>query len=148
MPATLGWTAEIEEALIIPRLVKLLVFRNSADCFCETIPLQGKLSCLVNMLDDTTHGFGIQIGRVGSPTAVGAAWVHRLQFRFDEICKCVRHSYSTRCRRCQVEDRSVIGFPKTALAVASKRSLSTLAFPSHEGVRQFHAPVRRPSQHA
>src|SRR5215831_62576 len=60
-------SAEIEEALIIPRLVKLLVFRNSADCFCETIPLQGKLSCLVNMLDDTTHGFGIQIGALVPP---------------------------------------------------------------------------------
>jgi hypothetical protein len=67
MSRAAGRPAEIEEALIIPRLVKLLVFRNSADCFCETIPLQGKLSCLVNMLDDTTHGFGIQIGALVPP---------------------------------------------------------------------------------
>ena len=67
MSGAAGRSAEIEEALIIPRLVKLLVFRNSADCFCETIPLQGKLSCLVNMLDDTRHGFGLQIGALVPP---------------------------------------------------------------------------------
>jgi len=111
-------------------------------------PLQDKLSRLAEMLDDTTHGFGIQIGALDSAAADGAAWVHRLRFRFDEICKSMYHSYSTRCCRCQVEDRSVIGFPKTALADAAKRSLSTLAFPSYEGVRRFHAPVRRPSPHA
>jgi hypothetical protein len=73
-----------EEALIIPRFVKLLVFRKEHGLISETIPLQDELSCLVEMLDDAAYRFGIQVDTPDLPRSPRRRLRHREQFCFDQ----------------------------------------------------------------
>ena len=66
-----------EEALIIPRIVKLLVFRKEHRLIFETIPLQDELSSLVKMLDDAPHRFGIQVDTPDLPRSPRRRLRHR-----------------------------------------------------------------------
>src|SRR5438093_9829307 len=77
-----------EKALIIPRVVKLLIFQRELRLIFRNDPLHDERSCLVKMFDDAAHGFGIQICAVNLPRSPGRRLRHREQFRFDKSTDC------------------------------------------------------------
>jgi len=79
---------QAEKALIIPRVVKLLIFQKELRLIFRNDPLHDERSCLVKMFDDAAHGFGIQICAVNLPRSPGRRLRHREQFRFDKSTDC------------------------------------------------------------
>src|SRR5438876_4238111 len=75
---------ESEEALIIPRVVKLLIFQKELRLIFRNDPLHDELSGLVKMFDDAAHRFGIQVCALNLPRSPRRRLRHRKQFRFNK----------------------------------------------------------------